>query len=342
MRILVVMAILLLPFQALAHANEEYLDTIDTVRTSIVLVESERESTSSMTPGSPLDRYLKKKLPQQNPSAIGTGFVVDDQYIITNNHVVQDGLRIMVSFENEPERYVAEVIGVDPLSDIAVLRAKDMPKKPELAWGNSDDLRPGQQVWAIGHPRGLFYTVSKGVVSHKKRRLSNGWQTAIQSDVAINKGNSGGPLMTMDGSVVAINTLILSSDGDNSGLSFSVDSHVARFVIERLIADGRIDRPKMGTGLKYDPELYRVSITTIEGGSAADKAGIEPNDVILQADGRKIVTMDDLFDALQYKAPYEDMKLVILRGNDIIEITLTLGMLDAAEVEEQQNELKPD
>ena len=325
MRMLIVLVILLIPFQGVAHSNNEFLDTVEQTRQSIVLVQSTKNNVRS---GSPLDDYLNNKNPNRNPVSIGTGFVIDGGYIITNNHVIIGSMELKVSFEHIPGSYIATVIGSDPLSDIAVLKA-DIPKeiKP-LKWGDIHDVRPGMDVWAIGHPKGLMYTVSKGVVSHSKRRISNGWQTVIQSDVAINQGNSGGPLMTMEGKVIAINTLILTNSGEYSGISMSIDSQVALWVIKRLIEDGKVDRPKMGTSLEYDENLMRVRISAIEGESAAYKSGAKAGDIIIEADGKDIANIGELYDVLQYKQPNDDFPLTVRRDNQIITLYMVLGLLE--------------
>ena len=304
------------------------MDTVENVRSSIVLVESKREG---VIPGSALDKYLNKNKPNREPVSVGTGFVIDGQYIITNNHVIDKAKVITISFENSTKRHIAKLIGTDALSDIAVLRVeKGMPKTIPMKWGDSDKLRAGQEVWAMGHPRGLMYTVSKGVVSHIHRRISSGWQTVVQSDVSINQGNSGGPLMDMAGNVIAINTLILSKDGGSDGLSMSVDSKLALYVIKKLIENGRIDRPRIGTGLDYNPALGRVFVNMVEPSSAAETAGVKIGDVIIEADGANIESVDDLFDVLQYKLPYEDFKLMIMRDEVVMHIDMQLGLMEPA------------
>lgn len=347
MRIFIVLALLLTPITSFAHSNEEFLDTVDVVRKSIVVVEVSQDppTLSGMTPGSLLDNYLKKNKPEK--TGLGTGFIINGKvpskhkYIITNNHVIDGAKKIKIYFEEDSTPHIATLVGTDPLSDIAVLKIdeKVLESVEPMSWGDSNKLRPGQEVWAIGHPQGLAWTVSKGVVSHKKRRISNGWQTVVQSDVSINQGNSGGPLMTMDGKIVAINTFILSKSGGSIGLSMSVDSENAQYVVAKLIENGRIDRPRMGTHLHYDPETQQVSIDKVEEGSAAEEAGIEPKDVILAADGKEIHQVNDLFDILQYKSPYEDMAITLLREGTTIELTITLGLLGKEEAKEQADEL---
>lgn len=344
MRILVLLAVLLFPFNSFAHSNEDFLEVVDQVRKSIVLVEISQEepAQTGMAPGSLLDNYLKKGKPKPK-SSIGTGFVIDGKYIVTNNHVIDGASTIKIYFEKSSRSYPAKLIGTDPLSDIAVLQVdKEVLKNVKaMKWGDSSKLRAGQDVWAMGHPQGLGWTVSKGVVSHTKRRISNGWQTVVQSDVSINKGNSGGPLMTEDGEIIAINTFILSKSGGSIGLSMSVDSENAQYVVAKLISDGRIDRPKMGTLLHYDPDKEEVSIEKVQPDSAADKSGIKDGDVIVTADGEKIKTVNDLFDVLQFMSPYEDLALKIKREGKEMDITLTLGILEATDIKEQQNELQP-
>ena len=313
-----------------AHSNNEFLDTVDKVRTSIVLVESKREAESAGL--TPLDEYLKEEKDEEppTPTSIGTGFVVEGGYIITNNHVIDNSIDVVISFENSSRRFAVDIIGTDKLTDIAVLKTKEpLPLDVEpLAWASIGSLRAGMDVWAIGHPRGLDYTVSKGIISHLKRRIVNGWQTVIQSDVSINRGNSGGPLLDMDGNVIAINTMILSADGGSDGLSMSVDNRVAQWAIKKLINGEKIERPKMGISLKFDYEMSRVLAASIEENSAAAKVGVLAEDIIMKAGGQDINNIEELFDALQYKAPGDSFPLLILRGEELITFPLVLGKLE--------------
>lgn len=345
--ILALVAVVLTPMNSSAHHNNNnFMDVVEETRQAIVYVKVQPNKIETVVvdskgvqPPNPLEEYMnpvepkekEKPAPKLSPfRSLGTGFIVG-AYIITNHHVIDDSKRVVVNFENNPKNFEVRIIASDKTTDIAVLEFVD-PKaligiKP-LKWEKSDKLRPGQDVWAIGHPMGLDYTVSKGIVSHTNRRINNGWQTMIQTDVAINKGNSGGPLLNMHGDVVAVNTMILTRSGGSVGLSISVESNVAKRVVAALIKDGKIERPVMGTLLQWDEELGKVRIGGITPDSAAFKAGLLVDDVILNIDQIKINRVNDIFDILQLKSPKDRLNITVLRGVAVEHITLTLGTLE--------------
>jgi serine protease Do len=246
----------------------------------------------------------------------GSGFVFDsDGHILTNHHVVElagDGT-VEVSFTDD-RKFVADIVGVDPSTDLAVVKVKDAGL-PFIKLGDSSKLKPGQLVIAIGNPLGFSSTVSAGVVSALGRSLRsrNGRliENIIQTDVAINQGNSGGPLVVPStGEAVGINTAIIMGA---QGISFAIPSTTAKWVTEQLIAHGKVTRGFIGIyGFvrpidAYSQQHYNLDspfvivVAETEPGGPADEAGLRPGDIIIGADGHRVETMDDLYRVISHK-----------------------------------------
>ena len=237
-------------------------------------------------------------------SGAGSGFIYDSSgYIITNHHVIEDADQIIVRLADRRE-FEAELVGSDELSDIALLKI-DAINLPALKFGSAEALRPGEWVAAIGSPFNFEQSITSGIVSAKGR--SNGSQQYvpfIQTDVAINQGNSGGPLLNMNGEVVGINSWILSSNGGYIGLSFSIPIEVAASTVQQLRETGKVQRGLLGVevgvvtreiaeAFDLDRPVGALVNNTTRGG-AADRAGIEPGDIILEFNGDPIETWNDL------------------------------------------------
>jgi serine protease Do len=245
--------------------------------------------------------------PQLPRAGLGTGFVLSpDGYIVTNNHVIEFFDKIQVHFEDGTE-LPAQIIGRDPGTDVALLKVKAPKPLPALALGNSDDIRAGDWVVAIGNPFGLEHTVTAGIVSAKHRRRisedndSRRFDDFIQTDAAINPGNSGGPLVNLAGEVVGINTAI--RQGANT-IGFAVPVNAAKQILPQLKATGRVSRGKLGVTIQpIDADTAQLLsldskdgalVSAVEPGSPAEKAGIKRGDVIVQFDGKKVGDMDEL------------------------------------------------
>ena len=249
----------------------------------------------------------------------GSGFIVrEDGLIITNHHVIEDADEIIVRLADRRE-FVAELVGSDAETDVAVLRI-DAEDLPTLDYGDSSALRPGEWVIAIGSPFQFEQSVTAGIVSAKGRTQGQQqYVPFIQSDVAINRGNSGGPLINTDGKVVGINSWILSSSGGNIGLSFSIPIETASSTIDQLLEFGRVSRGYLGVGIQsVDREradalgLDRpvgALVNRVEPGSAAERAGIEVGDVILEVNGRNIEVFSDLPPVVGSVRPGEEVSL---------------------------------
>ena len=269
----------------------------------------------------------------------GSGFIVSpDGVILTNAHVVRDAKEVTVKLQDRRE-YRARVLGSDPKTDVAVLKieAKNLPVVPI---GKSADLKVGEWVLAIGSPFGLDSTVTAGVVSAKGRSLPDDSAVPfIQTDVAVNPGNSGGPLFNTRGEVVGINSQIYSQTGGYQGLSFAIPIDVAYRIKEQLVATGTVKHAKLGVTVQEVNQSFADSfklespegalVSNVERGGAADKAGLRSGDVIRKLDGKPIVASGDLPAMLSIATPGDQVKLDVWRDGKIVQIGARLG--DASE-----------
>jgi serine protease Do len=237
--------------------------------------------------------------------SLGSGFIIArDGYIVTNNHVIENADEIKVKLANG-KVFDAEVVGRDPKTDLALIKIDGSDDLRSLPMGDSNALRVGTWVLAIGSPFGLEQTVTAGIVSAKGRVIGAGlYDDFIQTDASINPGNSGGPLLNMRGEVVGINTAIMSRGGGNDGVGFAIPVNLAKGIIEQLKNEGKVTRAWLGVGIQdLTPELadyYRLKeqkgalVTQVYEGDPADKAGIKTGDIILEADGKKVSSGRDL------------------------------------------------
>jgi len=282
-----------------------------------------------------------REMPQEKREATsyGSGFILKDNYIMTNFHVVEDATEVIVSLSDRRE-FVAEVIGIDPLSDLAVLEVngKDLPS---VNVGNSENLKVGDWVVAIGSPFSFDFSVTAGIVSAKGRSIQNNnignYVPFLQTDVAINPGNSGGPLFNLDGEVVGINSQIYSRSGGYQGLAFAIPINVAVDVANQIINDGEVARGYLGVRMsEVDSDLadalgmnkpYGALINDIEEGESADLAGLLPGDVIIEFDNKEIKFSSDLPHVVGQIKPNTVSQAVIIRNGEEIELDFVLGEL---------------
>jgi serine protease Do len=237
--------------------------------------------------------------------SLGSGFIIArDGYIVTNNHVVENADEIKVKLANG-KAFDAKVVGRDPKTDLALIKIDGSNDLTPLLLGDSDALRVGTWVLAIGSPFGLEQTVTAGIVSAKGRVIGAGlYDDFIQTDASINPGNSGGPLLNTKGEVVGINTAIMSRGGGNDGVGFAIPVNLAKGIIEQLKNEGRVTRAWLGVGIQdLTPELadyYHVKeqkgalVIQVYEGDPADKAGIKTGDIIVEVDGKKVSSGRDL------------------------------------------------
>ena len=280
---------------------------------------------------------------QRQRGAVGSGFVIStDGYIMTNNHVVADADEIQVTL-NDRRVYDAKVIGLDEPSDLALLKI-DVTDLPYVEFGNSDSLRVGDWVLAIGSPFGLEFSAAAGIVSAKGRSMPGGsmrgrstynYMSFIQTDVAINQGNSGGPLFNLDGDVIGINSQILSSTGGSNGISFSIPSNVAMNVMEQLRDTGTVERGLLGVRMRevdyalaeiFNMERPRGAfVDDVQIDSPAEEGGVLIEDIILEFNGHEIDFFSDLpFYVGQYR-PGTAAKMLVYREGELRDLTVVLG-----------------
>ena len=294
----------------------------------------------------------------QTQRALGSGFVIDKAgHIVTNYHVIQGANVIQVSFSNN-ERFKAKVVGVDPSTDVAVLKVSVKSRALKtLTLGNSDGVRVGDQVIAIGNPFGLDRSVTAGIVSAVQRRIEapNNFSIAhvIQTDAALNHGNSGGPLLNADGDVIGVNAQIetggQSGDG-NVGIGFAIPINTVRDVVAELIKQGKVEHPFLGIeGKTLTPNIARlfhlpvtsgVLVASVRPNSGAAKSGLKAatnqvtvageswpagGDVIVSLDGQPVPTIERLIDLISTKKPGDKIDLVVIRGTSRIHVNVTLG-----------------
>ncbi len=266
----------------------------------------------------------------------GSGVIVDAEgYVITNAHVVADASEIILKLSDGRAISDVRLVGFDPLSDLAVLKIDAVELLP-ATWGDSEKLEVGDQVIAVGSPFGLARTVTAGIISAKRRRglrIGSVYQDFLQTDAAVNPGNSGGPLVNMSGQVVGINTAIVGEA--YQGISFAIPSEVVREVYDKLRATGKIARGWLGVHLQPIDEALarRLGLKDNRGAlvagvlrrSPAEKAGFEPGDVIVQFNGKPVEDADDLTFAVGRIEPGTKVKALVIRDGRQMELEITLG-----------------
>ena len=302
----------------------------------------------SFPPGSPFEDFFKQfEKPggkKRKAQSLGSGFIIDKSgYIITNNHVIDNAEKIMVILYDDTS-FEATVVGKDPKTDVALLKIN--PKKTKLTavkFGDSNKLRVGDWVMAIGNPFGFGGTVTAGIVSARGRNLSGSYDDYIQTDASINRGNSGGPLFDMNGNVVGINTAIFSQSGGSVGIGFAVSSNLAKQVTDQLKQYGRTKRGWLGVLIQEISKEIADSLgmKSVKGalvssateGGPAQKAGVKTGDVILKFNGIDIDTMKELPKVVAGTPVGKSVPLVILRNGKKITLNVVLGELELAEKE---------
>ena len=298
-----------------------------------------------MPNGTPFDQFFQQffgQLPQmkdQERHALGTGFIVSTSgYIVTNNHVIDGADEIMVK-TSQGKEYQAKLIGADAKLDVALLKitAKHLHA---ATLGNSDHLRVGDWVVAIGNPFGLEQTVTAGIVSARGRVIGSGpYDDFIQTDAAINPGNSGGPLFNTKGEVVGINAAIYTKSGGNNGIGFAIPINLAHSVFEELRKTGHVQRAKLGVAIgDVDAETMRALglpnqqgavVRQVQSGSAADKAGIQASDVIVGVDQTRITQAHDLPIRIARHHPGDRVKLKIIRNGRPMTVVATVEKMQS-------------
>ncbi len=288
-----------------------------------------------------LEDFIRRNLPPRPSYSVGSGFVVAPEgYVLTNYHVVKDAERITVKLQDGDE-FIAKVVGADEETDLAVLKIDSGKSLPYISFGNSDAAQIGDWVLAIGSPFGLARTVTAGIISQTNRATPEGnpFQQFIQTDAAINRGNSGGPLVDMNGRVIGVNSQIATSTGDYNGIGFALPSNEAAYVYQQIRSFGKVKRGYLGVYLdsvgKEFAEVYGLKaakgavITSVRNpDGAAAKAGLTENDIILTVDGKEVVNAQDLIGKIASTAPGQAVSVGILRetGEKLVAKTLTVRL----------------
>jgi len=294
--------------------------------------------------GRPRQRRPQQQQQQKPRQSIrGSGFLISpDGYILTNNHVVNGAEKVTVKLGENTE-FKAKVIGTDPDSDVAVIKI-ETSNQPYLEFADSDTLEVGEWVIAIGNPLGLNHTVTAGIVSAKGRSMHGQlarYEDFIQTDAAINFGNSGGPLLNLDCKVVGINAAIVSSTGGNIGIGLAIPINMAKNVYNQLISKGTVERGFLGVviqdlngGLAKSfnlKETKGVLISEVAKGLAAEKAGIKAGDVVVEIDGQPVDRSNELQNRIGMKKPGAKIQMVVLRDGSRREFTVELAEKPAKE-----------
>jgi len=330
-----------LPAQGFADLNDRLAPAVVNIATA-QRVEGV-EDLPRFPPGSPMER-LNEGLGEGGAqiTSLGSGFIISpDGVIITNNHVIESADAIEVILQNG-QRLEATVVGRDPATDIAVLRVHARAPLPYVEMGDSDTARVGDIVLAIGNPFGLGGSLSVGVVSARNRNIDAGrYDDFIQTDAAINRGNSGGPLFNLEGEVIGVNTAIISPSGGSIGIGFAVPSKTAMAVIEQLQQFGETRRGWLGVKIQQVTDEIAESlgikpargalVAGIDDKGPAKPAGIESGDVIVQFDGKDIKEMRDLPRIVADTPVGKDVDVLIIRKGKEEKKTVRLGRLEDGE-----------
>lgn len=346
--------------EGIADVAEKVIDAVVNISTTQTIEAKsgggERGAMPQLPPGSPFeeffDDFFKNRrgpggdknggmLPHKTNS-LGSGFIVDTSgIVVTNNHVIADADEINVIM-NDGTKIKAEIVGVDKKTDLAVLKFK--PTKPLIAvkFGDSDKLRLGEWVIAIGNPFSLGGTVTAGIVSARNRDINSGpYDSYIQTDAAINRGNSGGPLFNLDGEVVGVNTLIISPSGGSIGIGFAVPSKTVAGVVDSLRQFGELRRGWLGVRIQQVTDEIAESlnikpargalIAGVDDKGPAKPAGIEPGDVVITFDGKDIKEPKDLSRVVADTAVGKAVDVIVIRKGKEETKQVTLGRLEDGE-----------
>lgn len=334
---------------------ETFADLAEQISPSVVNITTSttiagRTGPQGLVPeGSPFEDFFNDLNPNdrngaRRSSALGSGFVIsEDGYIVTNNHVIEGADEILIEFFPGGEPGVpAELVGTDPNTDIAVLKV-DLDDLPFVEFGDSNGpgSRVGDWVMAMGNPLGQGFSVSAGIVSARNRALSGTYDDYIQTDAAINRGNSGGPLFNMDGEVIGVNTAILSPNGGSIGIGFAMSSAVVTNVVDQLIEFGETRRGWLGVRIQdVTPDmvdaiegldLARGALVTDVPAGPAEDAGMLSGDVILTFDGVEIEDTRELVRIVGNSPVGKEVPVSVLREGDMAELTVVLGRRETSE-----------
>ena len=333
--------------ESVADVAEGLQDAVVNISTTQTLKDSAENTPNGPEPkGSPFEEFFddffndedKEGLPRK-VSSLGSGFVIDPSgLVVTNNHVIEGADEIIINFTDGTKLKVVKILGHDPKTDLALLKVE--PKKPlkAIAFGDSAKMRVGDWVMAIGNPFGLGGSVAVGIISATKRDINSGpYDDFLQTDAAINRGNSGGPLFNMEGEVIGVNTAIISPTGGSIGIGFAVPSNSAVQVIDQLKQYGETRRGWLGVQVQNVTDEIAASVglqdakgalvAKVSPESPAATAGLQPSDVILKFDGQPIENMRSLPRAVAATAIGKNVAIELLRKGQVMDVTVAIGRL---------------
>ncbi|MCH9692568.1 MAG: Do family serine endopeptidase [Gammaproteobacteria bacterium] len=352
---------LLAGVNANARGLPEFTELIENNSSAVVKI-------NAVSPGQVTERSIPPRLQRELPdifrhllepysreqrrpvASMGSGFIISsDGYVVTNNHVVDGADDVTVTLTDRQE-YTAKVIGTDLRSDLALLKI-NAEHLPSVRWGDSDEVKVGEWVLAIGSPFGLDYSASAGIVSAMGRSIPNESQNDyvpfIQTDVAINPGNSGGPLFNLDGKVIGINSQIYTRSGGSIGLSFAIPSNLAQSVVDQLKEKGRVDRGWLGVGIQGVDRKLAIAmglkkprgalVSQVEAGAPAAEAGIQVGDVITRFNNKTIDQSSDLPHMVGQIEPGEEVNVVLIRDKRQKKLQVRIGSLPSNGDEQASN-----
>jgi serine protease Do len=338
-------ALTVAPSAAHAVPAGGYADLVEQVSPAVVFIEvtAKAQKMSGALPKN-LPEELRRRFEGMTPEGgaprqgLGSGFIIsDDGQIVTNHHVVAGAESVNVKLA-DGRSFDAEVIGSDEMTDIALLKITADVDLPKVDFGTSETLRVGDEVVAVGNPFGLGGTVTSGIISALSRDIRSGpFDDFIQTDAAINRGNSGGPLFNNDGDVIGVNTAIISPGGGSVGIGFAVPSDLVQTIVADLADDGEIERGWLGVNIKpmteevanvlgYDKPKGAV-IEAVTEDSPAEEAGLKKGDIILSFGDKEIGELRDLTRAVATTTPEDAAEVTVLRKGEEVTLDVTVGAL---------------
>jgi serine protease Do len=349
---------------SVAPVAAKLLDAVVNISTSQTLKGPQGIPLPKVPEGSPFEEFFKDFFDKRGldgdnrkVNSLGSGFVIDPAgLIVTNNHVIVDADEIIINFNDGTKLKVEKVLGRDLKTDLALLKVVPVKPLPAVSFGDASKLNVGDWVMAIGNPFGLGGSVTVGIISAKKRDINSGpYDEFLQTDAAINKGNSGGPLFNMDGEVIGINTAIISPTGGSIGLGFAIPSNAATAVIDQLKQFGETRRGWIGVNIQTLSEEIATSLN-VPGGKGAliaqvspsgpgDKAGLKNGDVVVRFDGQPVGEMRDLPKAVAQTAIGKAVVVDVIRDGKPVSLTITVERLvepvDVTPAVAKENPLAP-
>ncbi len=342
-----------------ADLAEKLIPTVVNISTSQTL--SPREGLEGLPelqfpPGSPLEEFFKDFLQKQQgkdfsrkqkATALGSGFIVDSSgYIVTNYHVIDGADEITVILQDDTN-LTATVVGTDKKTDLALLKVKPKTPLTAVSWGDSNRLRVGDWILAIGNPYGFGGSVTAGIISARARNINSGpYDEYLQTDAPINRGNSGGPMFDMDGNVVGVNTAIISPSGGSIGLAFAIPSSLAKNIVEQLKSHGHIRRGWLGVRIQSVTQEIADSlnmgqargalVASITPDGPAAKAGIQAGDVIVSFDGKDVSDMHRLPLMVAETDVDKPVDVVVFRKGQNVKLKVKIGELSSKESPDEE------